>query len=153
MATSRMRMGWAAAAIVAAAMGLTETAAQARPLTPAEQRDHAYSGWLPACWDPAVLDKLVARFHHRERAYWSSGLQVVALESVRETGLRSAGLDYIPRRQCEAAALMSDGKTRKTVYVVGEKLGIIGWGWGVEWCVAGLDRNLAWGAECRSGSR
>jgi hypothetical protein len=134
------------------AAGLGGMSAQARPLTPAEQRHHAYSGWLPGCADSAVLGVLAARFDHRERADWSSGLQVVAVAEVRETGLRSAGLDYIPRRRCEAALVMSDGKTRKAVYVVGEKLGFIGWGWGVEWCVAGLDRNLAWGADCRSGS-
>jgi hypothetical protein len=134
------------------ATGLGGMSAQARPLTPAEQRHHAYSGWLPGCADSAVLDAVAGRFDHRERAYWSSGLRIVAFGDVRETGLRSAGLDYIPRRRCEAALLMSDGKTRKAVYVVGEKLGFIGWGWGVEWCVAGLDRNLAWGADCRSGS-
>lgn len=151
MAMGTMRTGLALAGAIAAAAALWSDASLARPLTPAEQRHHAYSGWLPACHDPAVLDKIAARFHQRERAYWSSGLQVVAFEGVRETGLRSAGLDYIPRRQCEAAAVMSDGKARRAVYVVGEKLGVIGWGWGVEWCITGLDRNLSWGADCRSG--
>jgi len=25
---------------------------------------------------------------------------------------------------------------------------MIGWGWGVEWCVVGLDRNLAYAPSC-----
>ncbi|MBV8473029.1 MAG: hypothetical protein JO107_13205, partial [Hyphomicrobiales bacterium] len=33
---------------------------------------------------------------------------------------------------------------------IGENLGIIGWGYGVEWCVVGLDRNLAYAPECTS---
>jgi hypothetical protein len=121
----------------------------ARPLTPAEKRYvHPYHGLLPVCEDPAVLQRIFTRFQNSDHKYWSSGLRIIAYEGVRETGYRSTGLDYIPRRYCDAALHMSDGRTRHLKYWVGENLGIIGWGWGVEWCIVGLDRNLAFGGSC-----
>ncbi len=124
--------------------------AQARPLTPAEQRYvHPYSGALPVCEDLSVLQRIASRFHEADREYWSSGLQIIAYENVREIGYRTNGLDFIPRRYCNAGVQMSDGRTRRVTYAVGENLGVIGWGWGVEWCIIGLDRNLAFGGGCR----
>lgn len=125
------------------------SALNARPLTPAEKRYvRPYDGLLPVCGDPAVLQRIFTRFHNSDRKYWSSGLQIIAYEDVRETGYRTTGLDYIPRRYCDAGLHMSDGRTRHLKYWVGENLGIIGWGWGVEWCIVGLDRNLAFGGGC-----
>ncbi len=43
-----------------------------------------------------------------------------------------------------AVATTSDGLHRKIDYSVRESLGIIGSTWGVEFCVHGLDRNLAY---------
>ncbi len=122
----------------------------ARPLTPAEERAEPYKGVLPVCEDMTVLGKITSRFQDREDEYWSSGLQILSYERVRETGFRTNGLDYIPRRYCEARVVMSDGKARRVTYSIGENAGIIGWSWGVEWCIAGLDRNLAYGAGCRA---
>jgi hypothetical protein len=34
-------------------------------------------------------------------------------------------------------------------YWIGEDTGIIGMTWGVEWCVAGLDRNWAFNPRCK----
>jgi len=34
------------------------------------------------------------------------------------------------------------------IYDIGEDLGMIGWGYGVEWCVVGLDRNHAYEPSC-----
>ena len=126
-------------------------AAHARPLTPAEQRSvHPYSGALPVCEDSSVLQSIASRFQEADREYWNSGLQIIAYENVRETGYRSNGLDFIPKRYCNAAVQMSDGRTRLVRYAVGENLGVIGWGWGVEWCIIGLDRNLTFGGGCRT---
>ena len=35
------------------------------------------------------------------------------------------------------------------IYNIGEDLGIIGYGYGVEWCVVGLDREFAYAPSCR----
>ena len=47
-------------------------------------------------------------------------------------------------------ALDSNDKSRTVIYDIGEGLGIIGLGYGVEWCVVGLDRNLAYAPACSS---
>lgn len=124
--------------------------AAARPVTPAERRDHPFHGALPACDDQTILQRIARHFHQAEAEYWSSGLAILAYDAVVETGYRTPGLDYIPRRYCKANAIMNDGKVRHVIYHVDEKQGFIGWGSGVEWCVVGLDRNYAWGRNCRA---
>jgi hypothetical protein len=140
----------AAVLTACAAIGLAAAAApaEARPITPAERRHQPYSGDLPGCHDPALLQRISRHFLQRENEYWSSGLQILGYEKVRETSYRSNGLDFIPRRYCRASAVMNDGKVRQVVYSIGENQSIIGWGPGVEWCIVGLDRNYAWGRSC-----
>lgn len=133
-----------------AALGVVSASvpADARPITPAERREQPYTGDLPGCQDAALLQRIASRFVQSEKQYWSSGLEILGYEKVRETGHRSNGLDYIPRRYCRATAVMNDGKARQVVYAIAEGQGIIGWGPGVEWCIVGLDRNYAWGRSC-----
>jgi hypothetical protein len=124
-------------------------AVSARPLVPAENRHSPYTGALPACDDPGVLGFVQDRFHQTQSEYWTSGLQIVGWDRVYEIGYRTTGLDYIPRRYCGAEALMNDQKTRAVSYWIGEGFGIIGTGWGVEWCVVGLDHNYADALNCK----
>lgn len=127
---------------------LASLPADARPITPAERRQQPYTGDLPACHDAALLQRISSRFVKAEKEYWSSGLEILGYEKVRETAYRSNGLDYIPRRYCHATAVMNDGKVRQVVYAIAESQSIIGFGPGVEWCIVGLDRNYAWGRSC-----
>ncbi len=46
--------------------------------------------------------------------------------------------------------MLSDGKMRAVHYSIIEDGGFAGYGQGVEWCVAGLDRNWAYGPGCRA---
>lgn len=140
----------AANALVWCGLAAAPGSAHARPATPAEQRYHPYDGVLPACDDAAVLSRIARTFRQRERAYWSSDLAIVGYERVAETAYRPNGVDYIPRCYCEAEAVMNDGRARRVVYHLGENLGVIGLGAGVEWCVVGLDRHNAWGRNCRA---
>jgi len=128
--------------------GMVADMASARPLVPAERRYSPYSGNLPACDDSGVLGFIQDRFHQTQAEYWSSGLEIVSYDRVRELGYRTNGLDYIPRRYCGAEALMNDQKPRAVAYWIGEGMGIIGTGWGVEWCVVGLDHNYADAPNC-----
>jgi hypothetical protein len=140
-------------ALVAASLAFTAVAVDAvgaRPLIPAERRFDPYSGYLPSCDDPRVLSRIQDRFAQKESEYWNSALKIVDYDRVRETGYRSTGADYIPRRYCTARAIINDDKRREVVYWIGEDLGMIGWGFGVEWCVIGLDRNWAYGPACRA---
>ena len=139
-------LAWA----VAVAFGLTATlAVQARPYTPAEKREIPYSGALPSCQDPAVLTTIRNRFSQRERTYWRTGQEIESFARVREIGYRSNGPEFIPRRYCMARVSMANGRQRPVSYTIGEGLGMIGWGWGVEWCVHGLDYGLAFAPDCR----
>lgn len=123
--------------------------AAARPLTPAEERDQPYSGVVKACQDPQAVGYVQGAFAAREAEYWQSGLRIVGFEDIREIGFRSNGLDYIPRRYCQANAIMSDNKVRPVSYLIEEAGGNIGFGDTVIWCVVGLDRNDAFSPACK----
>jgi hypothetical protein len=123
--------------------------------TPAEQRYSPYSANLPACDDPGVLAMISSRFAQKESEYWKSPLQIAGYDRVREIGFRANGPGYIPRRYCLARAQLSDLKPRPVVYAIGEGeeilgFGFLGVGYGVEWCVVGLDRNLAYAPGCQA---
>lgn len=137
--------------LAAAAIGLCvwHAPASGRPQIPAEHRYDYYEGVLPACADPAVFERIQSRFYARESEFWKSGLAIVGFDDVREIGFRSNGLDLIPRRYCVAKAQMNNQSVRKVSYTIDEDLGIIGWGFDVEWCVEGLDRNYAYAPDCK----
>ncbi len=132
----------------AALLGVS--AATARPLVPAEQRDAHYTGLLPFCDHPRVLAEINSAFRSRENNEWSSGLSIVGFQYMHEIGYRSTGVDYTPRRYCRALVFLSDHKARDMSYSIGERDGVIGLSWGTEWCISGLDRNYAFGLDCRS---
>jgi len=125
--------------------------ADARPLTPAETREYPYDGQVPGCSDPDVVSRIQSRFSQTETEYWHSGLEITGLDKIDEIGYRTNGADFIPRRYCVAQAIMSDQKLRTVSYSIGQNLGIIGWfgGFGVEWCVAGLDRERSYAPDCK----
>ena len=124
-------------------------AAVARPIEPAERRYSPYTGVVPACGDPGILKEIQSRFSDSEDEYWKSGLTILGFEQPGEIGFRTNGLDYIPRRYCVARAILNDQKMRTVSYSVGELLGVIGSGYGVEFCIAGLDRNNAFAPGCK----
>lgn len=134
---------------------LTGAAAEPRlaDTPPAEQRALGYSGDLPACDDGYVLAQIRWGFYDRERDYWKSDLDILSFETMRETGYRTHGASFIPRRYCEARAEFNDGARRKVTYAIGEGLGFLGLGSGVEWCVEGLDRDLAHAPDCAAAGR
>ena len=131
-----------------AALLVLATAANARPLVPAEERDQPYSGIVRACTDPSALGYIKGQFVSREAEYWHSGLSIVGFDDVREIGMRSNGLDYIPRRYCTARAIMSDNKVRPVTFSIDEASAGIGFGDNVVWCVTGLDREDAFAPAC-----
>jgi hypothetical protein len=117
---------------------------------PAEARMLPYTGVLPACDDGFALARIQRAFYDRESDYWQSGLAIESFGGVRETGLRVNGASYIPRRYCAARALFNDGRERAVVYQLGEDLGFLGMGFGVTWCVVGLDRDHAFSPNCKA---
>lgn len=124
-------------------------ALEARPLIPAERRYSPFLGDLPGCDDPAVLERIQSRFRDREAEHWSTGLEIVAFDDIREVGYRTNGLDHIPRRYCAGRAILVDQKTYPVTFNIVEDGGIMGFGFGVEWCLTGLDRLYAFAPHCK----
>jgi hypothetical protein len=104
---------------------------------------------IPTCDSPGVLSTLQSRFTQTESEYWASSLFIVSFERVRPIGFRPWGLDFVPRLFCSGVVTTSDGVRRQIDYSVIEDGGMIGASWGVEWCVGGLDRSLAYAPNCK----
>ena len=108
-----------------------------------------YDAVVPLCNDATALAKVQARFAEKEDKFWDPTLRILGFERVRETAWRPWAENSIPRRFCAATALVNDGRARAVYYSIAEDTGIIGATFGVEWCVAGLDRNWAYNPACR----
>jgi hypothetical protein len=134
--------------ILAALLSFVAVARADGIVVPAEQRHSWYTGNLPTCDDPGVLERVTSRFGQKESGFWDSTLEITSFDRVKEISLRGNGLAYIPRRYCIARAFLNDGQERTAIYDVQESLGIIGFGYGVEWCIVGLDRNSAYSPAC-----
>jgi len=106
-----------------------------------------YDGVLPAC--EAGLDTVASRFAQKESQYWNSDIAIRTFDKVREIAYRPWAANTIPRRFCSATAYLTDGHHAPVYYSIGEDTGFIGATWGVEWCVVGYDRNLAYNPACK----
>jgi hypothetical protein len=122
--------------------------AQARPQFPAEDRFWSYDGSLPLCDNWRVLEDVSNRVSSREWRYTDSNLEITAFQTTGEVGYRTNGGDFIPRRYCAGRALFNDGKVREVKFNLIERGGFIGLGYGLEFCVVGLDREHAFSPEC-----
>jgi len=142
--------GVALAALAVSGLAQSRAEPVRDPNPPAEQRLLPYPGQLPACADSFVFGEIASAFAHRESEYWGSSLAIVNFDRVSETGYRTNGPSFIPRRYCQGEAVFNDGQKRRVVYNIGEALGFIGVGYGVTWCVEGLDRDHAFSPKCRA---
>lgn len=142
-------------ALAAAALALLASPALAQNGPPAEFRVKPWSGLVPACDDPEVLKTLTKRFGHREKTYWNSSLAILGFEPLprlpdAQLALRPWGASYIPRRFCQIRGHFNDGRARRIDYSVVEDASFIGWTWGVDFCVSGLDRHRAYAPDCEA---
>jgi hypothetical protein len=108
-----------------------------------------YHGYIPACDDPWALRTIAARFDSTERRFWASYAWVSDIYDVREIAYRPWGPDFIPRRYCKARVRISEAKKTLVYYSIIESGGFAGASWGVEWCVVGYDRQLAYAPNCK----
>lgn len=115
-------------------------------------RGPGYDGAVPTCdWG---LGTISSRFRQKESRFWSSDAVIEDFAEVREIAFRPWSDKLIPRRYCEAKALVSSasfGQQRwtKVYYSIAEDQGFAGFTWGVTWCVVGMDRNLAYAPDCK----
>jgi hypothetical protein len=140
-----------AVALIALALVVLAGPSLAREVTfPAEDRWYFLDGKLPKCDETPVLETLNSRFLHREAEFWKSGLEITTIEEIRETGFRSWGHDFVPRRFCTAQATLNDGRRHELVYQIIEDQAVAGFDWGVTWCMVGLDRHMQYAPACRA---
>ena len=109
-----------------------------------------YDREMPACDYPAALDRIIGDFHNKEARFWNSELQIVGIENIHQTAVLPWAAQSIPRRFCSGTAVISDGVKHPIYYSIAEDAGLIGANWGVDFSVAGLDRNWAYGPACRA---
>ena len=108
-----------------------------------------YDSMLPPCDEPSALRTIQQRFSTKESRFWASDLHIKDFDRIRETAYHPWADSTIPRRFCSGRALVSDGRWRDVHYSIIEDGGMIGWKWGVEWCVVGIDRNWAYNPQCK----
>jgi len=109
-----------------------------------------YDRIMPACDYPSALDRIIGDFHSTQARFWNSKLEIVGIEDIHETTELAWAGQSIPRRFCHAMAVVNDGKRRPIYYSIAEDTGMIGMDWGVNFCVVGLDREMAYGPGCRA---
>jgi hypothetical protein len=109
-----------------------------------------YDRAIPPCDYPSALENIIGDFHTKEIRFWNSELKIVTIEHIRETAVLPWAAQSIPRRFCSATALINDGAKHAIYYSIAEDTGLAGMGWGVEFCVVGLDRSSAYGPACRA---
>jgi len=108
-----------------------------------------YDSVIPPCDHPNALSTIQSRFSTKESRFWNSNLQLVDFDQIRETAFRPWADGTIPRRFCSGRVLVSDGRWRPVYFSIVEDGGMVGWTWGVEWCVVGIDRNWANNPMCQ----
>ncbi len=139
------------AVFAATLLTLCAGGASARPLEPAESYDfHAmpYDAAVLHCDDGCVLNAISFYFWRQQADFWHSDLTIQSFDAVSQTGFRTNGPEFIPRRYCTARALFNDGRERMVKYNVINNGGFIGINHGVEFCVVGLDQNHAYSPAC-----
>ena len=109
-----------------------------------------YSRVVPACDYPAALDRIIANFRTKEFRFWNSELRIVGFENIRELDFLPWAAQAIPRRFCSGIAVINDGGRHTIYYSIAEDTGMIGMDWGVNFCVAGLDRDWTYNPSCRA---
>ena len=109
-----------------------------------------YDREMPPCDYGPALDHIIVDFRTKEARFWNSQLRIVGIENIHQTAVLPWAAQDIPRRFCSATALINDGVRHAIFYSIAEDTGIAGEGWGINFCVVGLDRSYAYGPACRA---
>lgn len=148
--TSRNRIGAVmGAAMAGAVMAAAAPASAASLLENFWLPNDSYSGHVPACTEPLALGTISMRFAETERMYWNAAMNISTFQNVREVAFRPWGEGFQPRRYCAATVTLSDARQHTIWYSLIEDSSFQGYTWGVEWCIDGLDRNLAYAPNCK----
>lgn len=109
-----------------------------------------YRRVVPACDYPGALDRIIANFRTKEFRFWNSEMRIVGFENIHELDFLPWAAQSIPRRFCSGIAVINDGGRHTIYYSIAEDTGMIGMDWGINFCVAGIDRDWAYNPSCRA---
>lgn len=137
------------AALFTMGMALGAAGAQAADWPERTQQVTVDVSRVPACDNPRVLHEVADSFQDKESTYWNSDLKLIGFSQTREMAYRPWGVEFVERRFCHSRTTVSDHVERDVYYVIGYETGTLGITWGVEFCVIGLDRNLAYSPACK----
>ena len=103
------------------------------------------------CEDAGILKRVESRFRHQVLNVPNlPDVQIVEFHNIHQHRYQPFGdKQPIARRYCGATALMSDGYKREVWYLIEDRMGFVGVGDGVEFCVSGFDRWNVYNAHCR----
>lgn len=108
-----------------------------------------FDAQVPACDAGLAHLAIRLRFAQKEGRFWNSAERIDAIEQAREIAVSPWGRQHLPRRFCSGIAVMGDGQRREISFSIGEDTGYQGLGDGVDFCVQGFDRNMAYAADCK----
>jgi hypothetical protein len=103
------------------------------------------------CEDPSILLKIEDRFRTQAfMVHHQPNLRISGLHGIHEHRYLPYREDRpIARRYCGATAELSDGRQRTIWYLIEDRMGFVGIGDNVEFCVAGFDRWMVYNGHCR----
>jgi len=103
------------------------------------------------CNDSGILGRVKHRFAYQvSNVPHLPDVAIVAFGNIHERRYEPHGKrNPIARRYCGATAELSDGRHRKVWYLIEDRMGFVGVGDGVEFCVSGFDRWKVYNAHCR----
>jgi hypothetical protein len=103
------------------------------------------------CDDRGILHRVKAGFRHQVlNVPHLPDVGIVAFNNIHEHRYLPHGDGQpIARRYCGATAQLSDGRHREVWYLIEDRMGFVGVGDGVEWCVSGFDRWMVYNGRCR----
>lgn len=103
------------------------------------------------CGQKKYLSRIVERFDYQVRHVpHLPDVKITDFQRVHEHRYLPESEDWpIARRYCGATAVLSDGRHREVWYLIEGRMGFVGIGENVEFCVSGFDRWMVYNGRCR----
>ena len=103
------------------------------------------------CDDAGILNRIEDRFRHQAyNVHHLPNLRIVEFNRIHEHRYEPFSDTHpIARRYCGATAALSDGNNHEMWYLIEDRMGFVGVGDGVEFCVSGFDRWHVYNGHCR----
>ena len=105
---------------------------------------------VPACHDPAVLEKVRSIFMHGDRHVLKSNHVLEAVDHIHETYFGDLHAGPTLRRYCKAKAHLADGQKPPLFYLIEQDYGFAGLSWNVHSCMIGFDPWRVHDGTCRA---